>query len=182
MAAARDEFLVKFKYWFVVGGIIILKAWGIITSFKTWLGVKPIEAAASFWPLPTPCIPALTFSAIKVAVYRVSANVNAISSGGIPNPPSNVNEVLANCFNSGKLHDKSSPPTTNQYLNLTKNSSLAAAIAYPDLVLVFAGTALMQTGKAIEIVSITMLTYLTISLTIAAVMNWYNKKIEIKEK
>ena len=74
------------------------------------------------------------------------------------------------------------PPTTNQYLNLTKNSSLAAAIAYPDLVLVFAGTALMQTGKAIEIVSITMLTYLTISLAIAALMNWYNKKIEIKEK
>ena len=74
------------------------------------------------------------------------------------------------------------PPTTNQYLNLTKNSSLAAAIAYPDLVLVFAGTALMQTGKAIEIVSITMLTYLSISLAIAAIMNWYNKKIEIKEK
>ena len=74
------------------------------------------------------------------------------------------------------------PPTTNQYLNLTKNSSLAAAIAYPDLVLVFAGTALMQTGKAIEIVGITMLTYLTISLSIAALMNWYNKRIEIKEK
>ena len=74
------------------------------------------------------------------------------------------------------------PPTTNQYLNLTKNSSLAAAIAYPDLVLVFAGTALMQTGRAIEIVSITMLTYLSISLAIAALMNWYNKMIEIKEK
>ena len=74
------------------------------------------------------------------------------------------------------------PPTTNQYLNLTKNSSLAAAIAYPDLVLVFAGTALMQTGKAIEIVGITMLTYLTISLSIAGLMNWYNKRIEIKEK
>ena len=74
------------------------------------------------------------------------------------------------------------PPTTNQYLNLTKNSSLAAAIAYPDLVLVFAGTALMQTGRAIEIVSITMLTYLSISLAIAALMNWYNKLIEIKEK
>ena len=74
------------------------------------------------------------------------------------------------------------PPTTNQYLNLTKNSSLAAAIAYPDLVLVFAGTALMQTGKAIEIVGITMLTYLSISLAIAALMNWYNKLIEIKEK
>ena len=74
------------------------------------------------------------------------------------------------------------PPTTNQYLNLTKNSSLAAAIAYPDLVLVFAGTAPMQTGKAIEIVGITMLTYLSISLAIAALMNWYNKRIEIKEK
>ena len=74
------------------------------------------------------------------------------------------------------------PPTTNQYLNLTKNSSLAAAIAYPDLVLVFAGTAMMQTGRAIEIVSITMLTYLTLSILISMFMNWYNKKIAIKEK
>jgi len=74
------------------------------------------------------------------------------------------------------------PPTTHQYLNLTKNSSLAAAIAYPDLVLVFAGTALMQTGRAIEIVSITMFTYLSISLSISLLMNWYNKKIAIKEK
>ncbi len=74
------------------------------------------------------------------------------------------------------------PPTTNQYLNLTKNSSLAAAIAYPDIVLVFAGTALMQTGRAIEIVSITMLTYLSISLSISVLMNWYNKSIAIKEK
>ena len=74
------------------------------------------------------------------------------------------------------------PPTTNQYLNLTKNSSLAAAIAYPDLVLVFAGTALMQTGKAIEIVSITMFTYLSLSISISILMNWYNKKIAITEK
>ena len=74
------------------------------------------------------------------------------------------------------------PPATNQYLNLTKNSSLAAAIAYPDLVLVFAGTALMQTGKAIEIVSITMFTYLTLSLLISLLMNWYNARIAIVEK
>ena len=74
------------------------------------------------------------------------------------------------------------PPTTNQYLNLTKNSSLAAAIAYPDIVLVFAGTALMQTGKAIEIVSITMFTYLSLSISISVLMNWYNKRIAIKEK
>jgi general L-amino acid transport system permease protein len=74
------------------------------------------------------------------------------------------------------------PPTTNQYLNLTKNSSLAAAIAYPDIVLVFAGTALMQTGRAIEIVSITMGTYLLLSLSISSFMNWYNQSVAIKEK
>ena len=74
------------------------------------------------------------------------------------------------------------PPTTNQYLNLTKNSSLAAAIAYPDIVLVFAGTALMQTGRAVEIISITMATYLFISLCISSFMNWYNKSVAIKEK
>ena len=74
------------------------------------------------------------------------------------------------------------PPTTNQYLNLTKNSSLAAAIAYPDIVLVFAGTAMMQTGRAIEIVSITMLTYLSLSIVISIFMNWYNQKMAIKEK
>ncbi|MEK9918750.1 MAG: ABC transporter permease subunit [Pelagibacteraceae bacterium] len=74
------------------------------------------------------------------------------------------------------------PPTTNQYLNLTKNSSLAAAIAYPDLVLVFAGTALNQTGRAIEIITITMGTYLTLSILISIFMNWYNKKIALVEK
>ena len=74
------------------------------------------------------------------------------------------------------------PPATNQYLNLTKNSSLAAAIAYPDLVLVFAGTALMQTGKAIEIITMIMFTYLTLSITISIFMNWYNKKFAIVEK
>lgn len=74
------------------------------------------------------------------------------------------------------------PPLTNQYLNLTKNSSLAAAIAYPDLVLVFAGTALMQTGQAVEIIAITMAVYLTISLVISAVMNWYNKRMALVER
>ena len=74
------------------------------------------------------------------------------------------------------------PPLTSQYLNLTKNSSLAAAIAYPDLVLVFAGTALMQTGQAVEIIVITMLCYLTLSLLISAVMNWYNKRMALVER
>ena len=69
------------------------------------------------------------------------------------------------------------PPLTNQYLNLTKNSSLAVAIGYPDLVSVFAGTALNQTGQAIEIISITMGVYLTISLVTSALMSIYGWRI-----
>jgi len=74
------------------------------------------------------------------------------------------------------------PPLTSEYLNLTKNSSLAAAIAYPDLVLVFAGTTLMQTGQAVEVIAMTMAVYLTISLVISGFMNWYNKKIALVER
>jgi general L-amino acid transport system permease protein len=74
------------------------------------------------------------------------------------------------------------PPLTNQYLNLTKNSSLAVAIGYPDLVAVFAGTALNQTGQAIEIIAITMAVYLTLSLATSALMNWYNARIRITER
>jgi general L-amino acid transport system permease protein len=70
------------------------------------------------------------------------------------------------------------PPLTNQYLNLTKNSSLAVAIGYPDLVSVFAGTALSQTGQAIEIISITMGVYLLISLVTSAVMSFYGWRLD----
>lgn len=69
------------------------------------------------------------------------------------------------------------PPLTNQYLNLTKNSSLAVAIGYPDLVSVFAGTSLNQTGQAIEIIGITMGVYLLISLVTSAIMGFYNWRI-----
>jgi len=74
------------------------------------------------------------------------------------------------------------PPMTNQYLNLTKNSSLAAAIGYPDLVSVFAGTTLNQTGQAIECIAITMAVYLTLSLLISFVMNWYNRRVALVER
>jgi len=68
------------------------------------------------------------------------------------------------------------PPLTNQYLNLTKNSSLAVAIGYPDLFAVFAGTTLNQTHQAIEIIAITMAVYLAISLITSILMNWYNAR------
>lgn len=69
------------------------------------------------------------------------------------------------------------PPVTNQYLNLIKNTSLGMAVAYPDLTAVFAGTTLNQTGRALEVMSMVMITYLAISLITSLLMNWYNKSI-----
>jgi general L-amino acid transport system permease protein len=73
------------------------------------------------------------------------------------------------------------PPLTNQYLNLTKNSSLAVAIGYPDVVSI-ANTTLNQSGRAVECIAIIMLVYLTTSLGTSALMNWYNKRVAIKER
>lgn len=74
------------------------------------------------------------------------------------------------------------PPLTSQYLNLTKNSSLAVAIGYPDLVQIFTGTVLNQTGQAVEVVCITMAVYLTISIATSLFMNWYNSRIALVER
>jgi general L-amino acid transport system permease protein len=74
------------------------------------------------------------------------------------------------------------PPLTSQYLNLTKNSSLGAAIGYPELVNVFAGTSLNQTGRAIECIAMVMLVYLTLSLLTSAIMNWYNGRVKLVER
>ena len=74
------------------------------------------------------------------------------------------------------------PPLTSQYLNLTKNSSLATAIGYPDLVSLFAGTTLNQTGQAVEVMAMTMAVYLTISLVISIFMNWYNARVALVER
>jgi len=73
------------------------------------------------------------------------------------------------------------PPVTNQYLNLTKNSSLAVAIGYPDVVSI-ANTAINQTGRAVECIAIIMLVYLTTSMVTSLLMNWYNRRAAIKER
>jgi general L-amino acid transport system permease protein len=73
------------------------------------------------------------------------------------------------------------PPMTSQYLNITKNSSLAVAIGYPDLVSVI-NTTLNQTGQAIEGILMIMAAYLTVSLSISVFMNWYNKRIALVER
>lgn len=74
------------------------------------------------------------------------------------------------------------PPLTNQYLNLTKNSTLAVAIGYPDLVQIFAGTVLNITGQAVEVVFLTMAVYLVISLVTSFLMNWYNARLSLRER
>ncbi len=74
------------------------------------------------------------------------------------------------------------PPLTSQYLNLTKNSSLAVAIGYPDLVQIFTGTVLNQTGQAVEVVVLTMAVYLTISLVTSLLMNLYNRRVALTER
>lgn len=74
------------------------------------------------------------------------------------------------------------PPTTSEYLSLTKNSSLGAAIAFPELVAIFAGTALNQSGRAIEIIGMTMLVYLTFSLVTSFLMNIYNARVALVER
>ena len=74
------------------------------------------------------------------------------------------------------------PPLTNQFLALTKNSSLAVFIGYPDLVQVFAGTVLNQTGAAVQVIAITMAVYLVISLITAVIMNLYNRRMALVER
>jgi general L-amino acid transport system permease protein len=74
------------------------------------------------------------------------------------------------------------PPLTSQFLNLTKNSSLAVAIGYPDLVSIWAGTVLNQTGQAVEVILVTMCVYLSISLATSSFMNWFNRHMALVER
>jgi general L-amino acid transport system permease protein len=73
------------------------------------------------------------------------------------------------------------PPLTSQYLNLTKNSSLAVAIGYPDLV-AMGGVVMNQSGRAVEVVAIWMFVYLSISLLTSSFMNWYNARVRLVER
>jgi general L-amino acid transport system permease protein len=73
------------------------------------------------------------------------------------------------------------PPLTNQYLNLTKNSSLAVAIGYPDIVSI-SNTAINQTGRAVECIAVIMAVYLALSLATSALMGWYNRRAAIRER
>jgi general L-amino acid transport system permease protein len=138
------------------------------------------QAPAAFWAL----LAALTFYTGAFIAENVRAGIQAVSHG-------QTEAAYALGLRPGLTQRKIIipqalrvivPPTTSQYLNLTKNSSLAIAIGYPDLVNVFTGISLNQTGNAVEIIALTMLVYLTISLLISLFMNWYNKRIALVER
>ncbi len=136
-------------------------------------------------------IPELASLTLALSVYT-SAFIAEIIRAGIQAVPDGQNEAarslgLPNPVTLRKVIIPQAlrviiPPLTSQYLNIVKNSSLAAAIGYPDMVSLFAGTVLNQTGQAIETIAITMSVYLIISLVISLLMNIYNRRIALVER
>ncbi|MCI1033710.1 MULTISPECIES: amino acid ABC transporter permease [Raoultella] len=136
-------------------------------------------------------IPELASLTLALSIYTSSFIAEVIRSGiqsvphgqseaarslGLPNPVTMRQVIIPQAMRV------IIPPLTSQYLNIVKNSSLAAAIGYPDMVSLFAGTVLNQTGQAIETIAITMAVYLIISLIISLLMNIYNRKIALVER
>ncbi|PKH25771.1 amino acid ABC transporter permease [Enterobacterales bacterium CwR94] len=136
-------------------------------------------------------IPELAALTLALSIYTSSFIAEVIRSGiqsvpqgqheaarslGLPNPVTLRQVIIPQAMRV------IIPPLTSQYLNIVKNSSLAAAIGYPDMVSLFAGTVLNQTGQAIETIAITMAVYLIISLSISLLMNLYNRKIALVER
>lgn len=153
------------------------------------------------WELPTlqgfnfrggiSLIPELTALLIALSIYTAAFIAEIVRSGILAISRSQTEAAKALGLNQGQVLRLVVipqalriiiPPLTNQYLNLIKNSSLATAIGYPDLVSVFAGTTLNQTGQAVEVIAMTMAVYLLISLSVSMFMNLYNKKMALVER
>ena len=128
-------------------------------------------------------IPELAALTLALSIYT-SAFIAEIIRSGIQAVPYGQHEAARSLGlpNTVTLRQVIIPPLTSQYLNIVKNSSLAAAIGYPDMVSLFAGTVLNQTGQAIETIAITMSVYLIISLAISLLMNLYNRRIALVER
>ncbi|TXH75710.1 MAG: amino acid ABC transporter permease [Thiothrix sp.] len=177
-------------FWTAVGIIIVLP---LITFFSTG---SPLN-----WDIPAlsgfnfrgglNIIPELTALLLALSIYT-AAFIAEIVRSGIQSVSKGQSEAAASL---GLRPNRTLqlviipqamrviiPQLTSQYLNLTKNTSLGVAIGYPDLVNVFAGTTLNQTGQAVEIIFMTMVVYLAISLIISLFMNWYNKRMALVER
>ena len=178
-----------------IGGVIYLSKAGLSLPVPTW------SAAAGFaWSIPHPEGFAMEggvsaspeFMAVLMGlVLYTSAFIAEVVRAGLASVPRGQLEAAASL---GLSRWKTTrlvivpqalrviiPPLTSQYLNLTKNSSLAVAIGYPDVVSV-ATTALNNTGRAVECIALVMAVFLTTSLSTSALMNWYNQRAAIKER
>jgi len=172
----------------------------ILLAILPWLA-HAIFGPALHWDVPQlrgfnfrggmVLIPELAALTLALSIYTSAFIAEIIRSGiqavpygqheaarslGLPNPVTLRQVILPQALRV------IIPPLTSQYLNIVKNSSLAAAIGYPDMVSLFAGTVLNQTGQAIETIAITMSVYLIISLTISLLMNIYNRRIALVER
>ncbi|MCU6669839.1 amino acid ABC transporter permease [Enterobacteriaceae bacterium H4N4] len=172
----------------------------ILLAILPWLA-HVIFGPALHWDIPKlqgfnfrggmVLIPELAALTLALSIYTSAFIAEIIRSGiqavpygqheaarslGLPNPVTLRQVILPQALRV------IIPPLTSQYLNIVKNSSLAAAIGYPDMVSLFAGTVLNQTGQAIETIAITMSVYLIISLTISLLMNIYNRRIALVER
>ncbi|MFV9669719.1 amino acid ABC transporter permease [uncultured Pantoea sp.] len=169
----------------------------ILFPLLAYMGFGP----ATHWDVPqlrgfnfrggSVMIPELAALTLALSIYTSSFIAEVIRSGiqsvphgqheaarslGLPNPVTLRQVIIPQAMRV------IIPPLTSQYLNIVKNSSLAAAIGYPDMVSLFAGSVLNQTGQAIETIAITMGVYLIISLLISLLMNVYNRKIALVER
>ncbi|MFB6326763.1 amino acid ABC transporter permease [Pantoea deleyi] len=169
----------------------------ILFPLLAYMGFGP----ATHWDVPqlrgfnfrggSVMIPELAALTLALSIYTSSFIAEVIRSGiqsvphgqheaarslGLPNPVTLRQVIIPQAMRV------IIPPLTSQYLNIVKNSSLAAAIGYPDMVSLFAGSVLNQTGQAIETIAITMGVYLIISLLISLLMNLYNRKIALVER
>lgn len=170
---------------FILPSLIIGIFWGAPLSFEyPTMGNFGPRGGARLYPELMGLLMALSFYTATFIAEIVRAGILAVSQGqteaayslGLRPGPTLRLVVIPQAMRV------IIPPLTSQYLNLTKNSSLAVAIAYPDLVSVFAGTALNQTGRAVEFILITMATYLMISLITSLFMNWYNARMALVER
>lgn len=162
---------------YLIAGMPMSLDYPVLKGFNFVGGMRIIpEFMALWWALS---LYTATFIAeiVRAGILAVShGQTEAAHALGIPNGPTLRLVVIPQAMRV------IIPPLTSQYLNLAKNSSLATAIGYPDLVGVFMGTTLNQTGQAVEIVAMTMAVYLIMSLSISALMNWFNKRMAMVER
>ncbi len=148
-----------------------------LTGFNFQGGMNLIPELAALW--------------LSLTIYTAAFIAETVRAGILAVPKGQVEAAKAVGLSKGRILKLIVipqalrviiPPLTSQYLNLTKNSSLATAIGYPDLVAVFAGTTLNQTGQAMEIITMTMAVFLTISMITSFLMNRYNRHMALVQR